>query len=151
MFKEEQKFSGQLDLMYKELEKSINDKNDQMIVKITQEIRILTQKVYFLSVLFEINGIVENRGTKGSKSEISAISGATMSSVDASSQDVLFDKKMAAKCYFNIIKDWSKDKKASDEIQLELNKEPNEINVDTIKENLKKSFPEFSEEFKDKF
>jgi hypothetical protein len=131
MFNDENKFHNQFASMFNGLEKSVKKKDVQGITGVKNQILNLTDRVYFLSVLFEIKGLIELRG-KDDPAEI-------------------FAKQVEASSYFKIIRDSIDDEKALEVINTEFAKPATEIDAALIKENLKYGYREFAVEFKDLF
>lgn len=95
-----------------------------------QQIKSTINDIYFLSVLYELEGITANRGVN---------------------EIVVQEKQTEGFLFYEIIHPSSKDNAVSEKVRAELAKNGNEIDIDSVKENLKLAFPEKSAQYKDKF
>ena len=123
-------FSDQFKYAFGVMEKAIAEKDQKTVTIAKNQIMILTTKVYFLGVLYELEGLAANRGKN---------------------ENVVQEKMVEGKTFFKIIKSTAKDAKAATVIETEFNKPGADLNIAVVKENLQIAYPELSVEFKGKF
>lgn len=123
-------FSDQFKYAFEVMEKAIADKDQKTVTIAKNQIILLNTKVYFLGVLYELEGLAANRGKN---------------------ENVVHEKMVEGKTFFKIIKNAAKDAKAAATIEAEFNKSGAELNITVVKENLQIAYPELSVEFKGKF
>lgn len=111
------------------LEDAVKAKNTKNIDAGIAEILGVVDKVYFLSVLYEIDGIGANRGKN---------------------EDVVAEKVVEGTVFFKIIKASAKNAQAVAAFEAELAKPPAEMNLQALKEYLKIAYPDLAAEFKAK-
>ncbi|MBM4152596.1 MAG: hypothetical protein FJ220_03625 [Kiritimatiellaceae bacterium] len=95
-------------------------------VEIPQAVHMIDQTIndiYFLSVLYEIEGITENRGVN---------------------DVIVHEKQIEGLLFYSIIHDAAKDPAVSDKIRAEWGKNGYDINLDEMTEDLRVAFPELS-------
>lgn len=86
--------------------------------------------IYFLSVLYELEGIAANRGVN---------------------EIIVQEKQIEGLLFYEIIHPSAKNSEASKAVRSELAKDGNEMELDLIKQNLKLAFPEKSARYQKKF
>lgn len=123
-------FHDQIVYLFGYLEKEIKAGAKENITAGKKEINKIIDQVYFLSVLYELEGIAANRG----KDEV-----------------LVREKQTEGKIFFRMIRNSSKDAKSGAAIAAEFTKPGQDMDLVFIKENLRLAFPEFSEEFIGKF
>ena len=111
------------------IETAVKAKNAKNIEAGMAEANGVVDRVYFLSVLYELDGIAANRG----KDEV-----------------VVAEKQIEGILFFKIIKDSAKNAQAAALIEAQFAKPAADINLQLIKDNLKIAYPELAEEFKSK-
>lgn len=112
------------------LEGAVKARNAKNIAAGIGELLGLVDKVYFLSVLYELEGIAANRGKD---------------------ENVVAEKQVEGTIFFKIIKDSAKSVQAAAAIEAEFAKSPAEMNLQSIKDYLRIAYPELAAEFKSKF
>lgn len=86
--------------------------------------------VYFLSVLYELEGIAANRGVN---------------------EIIVQEKQIEGLLFYEIIRPSAKNSTANETVRSELAKDGNEMDLDLIKQNLKLAFPEKSARYQKNF
>ena len=131
LFNDENKFSNLYESMFNALEERIKAKDSAAVTAIKKQLCDLTDSVYFLSVLYEVKGLVELRGTDD--------------------PDEIFAKQVEGSSYFKIIRESAKDAKALAALDNEFAKPASEMDALLIIDNLKVAYPELAAEFKEQF
>jgi hypothetical protein len=117
-------FTTLIDDSFKAL-KHFNDHSDAI-----QTIYTAINDVYFLSVLYELEGIAAKRGVN---------------------DIVVHEKQIEGSIFYDIIRASAKDSDASEVVRTEFAKDGNDIDIDLVKENLKIAFPDKSTIYGNKF
>ncbi len=105
-------------------------KNAKNVEAGVAEVFGVIDRVYFLSVLYELEGIAANRGKD---------------------ENVVAEKQVEGTLFFKIIKDSAKNAQAAAVVEAQFAKPPAEMNLQLMKDSLKIAYPEMSEESKSKF
>jgi len=123
-FESDTLFTGIIEKSFKNLKKG-SDRTGN-----TQKIYAAIDDVYFLSVLYELEGLAAKRG------------------VD---EIIVQEKQIEGSTFYEIIRSSAKDQAASETVRAEWAKGGNDLDIGLIKENMKIAFPEKSVHYQIKF
>jgi len=123
-FGSETLFTGLIDESFQQLKAS------EELESSVQAIKTAIDDVYFLSVLYEFEGIAAKRGIDDVTVE---------------------EKQIEATIFYDIIKASATDRIAGEKVRLEMMRGGNEMDIDFLKESLRLAFPEKSALYEKKF
>ncbi|MCX7921095.1 MAG: hypothetical protein N3B21_03600 [Clostridia bacterium] len=121
-----EEFNTKITTLINNLEKEITSKNQEKVAQYIKEIENIINKVYFLSVVYELEGIASNL---------------------EKNINIAFEKQVEGRVFFKIIKDSAGNEKLATLIENEFQKSASEINIAALRDNIKRAYPDLSSEY----